>query len=131
MKCLSLRPVWAWAVIFGGKTIENRTWKTDYRGPLAIHASGSMQGADDAAAEVTRICGTEVPYTLDCGAVIGVVDLADCLDAAAPLKRADARWASRGCYHWVLRNPRPCRPFDVKGKLRLWDIPSTRIKLTS
>jgi hypothetical protein len=39
MKALSIRPPWAWAILHLGKTIENRTWKTRYRGPILLHAS--------------------------------------------------------------------------------------------
>ena len=34
-----MRPPWAWATIYGGKDVENRSWRTAYRGPLLIHAS--------------------------------------------------------------------------------------------
>ena len=39
MKALSLRPEWAMPVMLGLKTIECRSWKTDYRGELLICAS--------------------------------------------------------------------------------------------
>lgn len=35
---------WATLVVMGLKTIETRTWATDYRGPLFIHASKSKAG---------------------------------------------------------------------------------------
>ena len=37
MKCLSIQQPWAWAVVNGWKPIENRTWHTNYHGPLLIH----------------------------------------------------------------------------------------------
>jgi hypothetical protein len=39
MKTLSVRQPYAWLIVAGFKTIENRTWRTNYRGPLQIHAS--------------------------------------------------------------------------------------------
>ena len=42
-QCLSIRQPWAWAVCSGAKDIENRTWATEYRGPLAIQASAAKQ----------------------------------------------------------------------------------------
>lgn len=39
MKCLSQTQPWATLAAIGAKTIETRSWSTDYRGPLAIHAS--------------------------------------------------------------------------------------------
>lgn len=38
MKALTLQQPWAALVAQGHKTIETRSWKTNYRGPLAIHA---------------------------------------------------------------------------------------------
>jgi activating signal cointegrator 1 len=38
MKAITLHQPWAWLVAFGMKEVETRSWSTDYRGPLAIHA---------------------------------------------------------------------------------------------
>jgi hypothetical protein len=38
MRALTVSQPWAWAIIHGGKTIENRTRLWSYRGPLAVHA---------------------------------------------------------------------------------------------
>ena len=40
MKTLSIRQPFASLICRGIKTIENRSWKTTYRGKLLIHASG-------------------------------------------------------------------------------------------
>jgi len=40
MKALSIKQPYALYICTGIKTVENRTWKTDYRGRLIIHASG-------------------------------------------------------------------------------------------
>ncbi len=39
MKAISLTQPWATLVAIGAKRIETRSWGTNYRGPLAIHAS--------------------------------------------------------------------------------------------
>ena len=41
MRILTVRQPWAEAIVFGGKTVENRTTNIagDYRGPVAIHTS--------------------------------------------------------------------------------------------
>jgi len=39
MKALSLWQPWASAVAIGSKRIETRSWPTNYRGPIAIHAA--------------------------------------------------------------------------------------------
>lgn len=42
MKALTLTQPWATLVAVGAKTIETRSWRTDYRGPLAIHAAKGL-----------------------------------------------------------------------------------------
>lgn len=38
MKALTIRQPWASLIALGVKTIETRSWRTNYRGPIAIHA---------------------------------------------------------------------------------------------
>jgi len=57
MKALTVQQPWATLEAIKAKKIETRSWKTDYRGPLAIHASKDnkyihMRGKD-------YICGQE------------------------------------------------------------------------
>jgi len=40
VKTLSVKQPFASLICHGIKTVENRTWKTDYRGKILIHASG-------------------------------------------------------------------------------------------
>jgi activating signal cointegrator 1 len=42
MKTLTLTEPWATLMRLGEKNIETRSWKTNYRGPLAIHAAKTM-----------------------------------------------------------------------------------------
>lgn len=44
MKALTLTQPWATLVAIGAKTIETRSWNTNYRGPLAIHAAKTIPG---------------------------------------------------------------------------------------
>lgn len=39
MKCLSLWQPWASLIAIGAKQVETRSWRTKYRGPIAIHAA--------------------------------------------------------------------------------------------
>ena len=40
--CLSVRQPWAWLIVNGWKNVENRTWSTNVRGRILIHASKGM-----------------------------------------------------------------------------------------
>lgn len=42
MKAITLIQPWASLIAMGNKKIETRSWKTNHRGPLAIHAGASM-----------------------------------------------------------------------------------------
>lgn len=47
MYALTVKQPWASAIMAGLKRVENRTWRTDYRGPLAIHAGSSIDPAGE------------------------------------------------------------------------------------
>lgn len=40
--CLSVRQPWAWLIVNGYKTVENRTWHTSFRGRFLVHAAKTM-----------------------------------------------------------------------------------------
>ncbi len=46
MKTLTLTQPWATLVAIGAKRIETRSWATNYRGPLAIHAAKGWKRED-------------------------------------------------------------------------------------
>ena len=53
MKALTIKQPWAYLIIHGGKDIENRTWRTKYRGRILIHAAkADDKKSKDADAEV-------------------------------------------------------------------------------
>lgn len=113
MKTLTVRQPWASLIAAGLKDVENRTWRTNYRGLLAIHAgSGTDRHALDTYGHLL-----DNPDQLPHGAIIAVATLTDCVqDHESP-------WAIPGQWHWLLADPRPLRPFHAKGRLGLWEIP--------
>ncbi|MFN3261684.1 MAG: ASCH domain-containing protein [Pikeienuella sp.] len=88
---LSVRQPWAWAIIAGGKDIENRHWESVRRGGMVaarilIHASGQMQRQeyDSAAAFMAEIGVTcPPPATLRRGGLIGAVTVRGVVSASA------------------------------------------------
>ncbi len=103
MKALSVKEPWVGLIRAGKKTVETRTWKTNYRGPLLICASAS-------------------PKTELSGKAVCTVELVDC----RPMTKLDEAAACCEVYPdakaWVLRNIRPIEPFPVKGKLRIFEV---------
>jgi len=114
MKALTIIQPWAWAIIHGQKkAVENRTWRTDYRGGLYVHAGKKF-------ARLDRFPdGSPVPARgeLVFGAILGTVQLVDCVPAA---DRPGDPWAA-GPWCLVLADPRPlARPWPCGGALGLW-----------
>lgn len=111
MKALSLRQPWASLIADGRKTIETRTWRTRYRGPLAIHASAR-------------------PYAdLPTGGIIAVAWLYGCR-AMEESDEEDACIALfDGAYAWLLANVQPMPLIPCKGRLGLWTPPDDIMRM--
>jgi hypothetical protein len=120
MKTLSVIMPWAWLIMKRGKDVENRTWKTDYRGRILIHAS---KKPDPFLTEIVgRACsdelkGDELSELFSwCGKIIGSIEIVDCV------QNSNSKWAEQGMWHWVLKNPVLLKePIPARGSLGLWD----------
>ena len=111
MKCLTLHAQWAEAIFALGKDVENRSWATTYRGPLAIHASQRLD------VTICEALGLD-PSAVRTGAILGVVTLIDCVTDSHSL------WALPGQFHWLFENPRRCDiPIPFKGQRGLFAAP--------
>ena len=118
IKALSVRQPWAWAIIYGGKDVENRSWQAvnhglDYRGRVAIHASKTMGKGDyESDGDFIRSLAQDLPEARDLerGGIIGSVEIIDVVKTHA------SPWffGPRGL---VLANPAPCEFIPVKGAL--------------
>ena len=112
MKCLSVRQPWANAIFVDGKDVENRTWYTDYRGPLLIHAS---QRVESKAASDPRL--HKATNNIVVGAIVGVVLLLDVID------NSPSRWAEPDSWHWLLAEPQLlAAPIACAGKLGIFEV---------
>jgi hypothetical protein len=112
-KALSVRQPWAWAIIEGGKDVENRAWLTNYTGPLLIHAG--LQDDLDGWHFLDEM-GIRLPVDPPTGGLIGIVDLVNCVLGYESVWAQDRRW------HWVLKNPRPLPFVAYKGRLGLFNV---------
>lgn len=105
MKILTVCQPYASLIVSGQKLIENRTWRTNYRGPLAIHAGASKKYL------CTWHCRDDatLPDPMPFSAILGVVDLIDCVTFQdAWLKYAPLCGIHReGPLCWILSNHRP------------------------
>lgn len=93
IKALSIRQPFANRIAEGEKTIEYRTWKTPYRGPLLIVSS-------------------KRPKIEPVGCAVAIVRLSD----IQPSLEYD------DLFEWMLADVERIEPFPVKGRLGLYDV---------
>lgn len=129
---LSIRQPWAWCILHAGKDIENRSWRTRFRGSIALHAAKGLTKAEfeDCLATVHEITETQ-PFPafpaglalprleeLPRGGIVGVVDIVDCVSQS---KRPWFFGEDSGAYGFLLANPRPVEFIPVNGALGMFD----------
>ena len=119
MIALSIRVPWINLIMRGKKTIELRSWQTSYRGRLLLVTSKTI---DKDAPRWPHI------PPLPLGHAVGYCQLVRC----RPMLPADVNDArcpyTPGYYSWNLADIRPIKPFPVRGKLRLFDVPLPQSK---
>ncbi|OPC36171.1 ASCH domain-containing protein [Elizabethkingia miricola] len=137
-KALSIKQPWASLIAEGIKDIENRTWKTNFRGRIFIHASTPRKFdialTDDQTRLALPILEKAFSRNLPFGAIIGEVDIVDCVINHPSIwaEKSEGVFVGHTFYHkegikpiwnWVLANPvmydEPI--LNVKGKLSFWD----------
>ncbi len=150
MKTLSIKQPWASLIAHGIKDIENRTWKTNHRGKIYIHASASdklmktkpidimTENQIEVMSKYLRETKKEVFSKIErniYSCIIGEVEIIDCV-INHPSIWAEKTFIHQAnesnpdvdddviIYNWVLENPilydKPI--LNVKGKLSLWEF---------
>jgi hypothetical protein len=124
MKALTVKQPWAELIVLGMKDVENRTRRTHYRGPLAIHVSLTPSKLDGHFREIASLLDGALRHhaagareeNWDAGLVIGTVDLLDCV------RDSDSKRMFPDHWHWVFANPQRLDvPVPAKGRLGLWE----------
>src|SRR2546430_9590561 len=91
IRALSIRQPWAWLVVNGHKDIENRSWRTNHRGPLLIHASNNRTlTTPQKLAAIEKKYRVRLPREFDFGGIVGVFDVIDFV------KTHRSQWKLRG-----------------------------------
>lgn len=134
MKALSIKEPYASCIREKKKFIETRSWKTNYRGELLIHASSTgFMGDGSFANYVVNVLGVN-PFRQ--GVIHCKVRLVDCIKMDEEFIRKmisenrqeyNLGFYEPGRYAWVMEfieaydvNKQPV----VKGKLGIWDYES-------
>ncbi|MDD2377764.1 MAG: ASCH domain-containing protein [Bacilli bacterium] len=118
MKVITIRQPWASLIVYGYKKFEYRSWKTNYRGELLIHAGKTY---DKNELLMFNSLGIEFPT----GCIIGKVVLEDCLKVTDDLKQKNqliyGLTKDFVGYAWKLTNPIIVDKIYLNGKLSLWE----------
>jgi len=124
MKVVSIREPYASLIKDGIKTIETRSWRTKYRGPIYIHSCMSKQQIKE---EVGKLIKSELKY----GYILCKAELVDCIymDEEFIEKEKIRDYNNFICgryevgrYAWVLSNVEILdEPIKIKGQLGLWN----------
>lgn len=117
MKAISIRQPWAWLIVNGYKDIENRSWRTKYRGQVLIHASQGVKKAEyERAKELTERLGITLPdsSSFETGGIVGVATITDCVE------QSESPWFF-GEKGFALTDARPLNFIQMKGKLSFFE----------
>lgn len=123
MKAFTVYQPYAYAIIAGLKQYETRPRRTHIRGRVAVHAAKGNPKF------VTLAVDMALPETmkLHYGAVLGTVEIADCVPVEEIVHTLSEREKALGDYSsgrfaWVLRNPVAfSTPVPAKGKQGWWN----------
>ncbi len=121
MKALTICQPYAELIARGDKVIENRTWPTNHRGVIAIHAGKSRAwlGDEDEEAALYAVDVRAIPF----GAIVATARIAGCYRVNnLPADLVDNEHAN-GPWCWVLRDVKRCEPYPIRGAQGLWDLP--------
>lgn len=122
MKTITLKQPWASLIAYGYKKYEFRTWKTNYRGEILIHAG---KGIDKEAMKRVKEYNLEYPS----GKIIAKVKIVDCikLDENKNRKICSENRKVYGYnnyegYAWLLSDPEFVDVDEkISGRLSFWE----------
>ena len=106
MKALSIQPDYACLIFIGEKTVECRTWKTNYRGEILICSTAK------------KIKHTIPGHALCTVRLVDVVPFTEEHLYAACMDESEM---PEDAYAWIFEDLRMIRPIPLKGKLSLWE----------
>lgn len=132
MRAISLWQPWASLVVRGDKQYETRGWRTDYRGPLLIHAAKKIDAdirwyCRDFADLLNdqQLLAENLPF----GAIVGKVELvavfrAEDIRSSLTEKELEFGNYADGRFAWKLANPELfAEPVPFKGSQGFFEVP--------
>lgn len=129
MKIITLIQPWANLVVLGAKQIETRSWPTNIRGTIGIHAGKKIDKSvflDPTYKEIFERHNI-TPQNIITSAIIGTCDIVDVQKTElliSTLSKSEELLGnfSPGRYGWILSNIKQINPItNIKGKLGFWN----------
>lgn len=118
LPCISVRQPWADLIVDGVKDIENRTWPTDFRGAILVHAPRKVDWPAADRFRDSLPIGPMGEYEPVIGAIVGVAELVGCVSGHP------SRFF-QGPYGFVLERPaRLPEPVPAPGRLGIFNVPA-------
>lgn len=156
MKAITIKQPWAYLICAGIKDIENRSWKTNFRGRVLIHAGKGRQYSIQQLLNLNQKqvfdekigCEYDFVKTFPKGAIIGSVEIVDCVINHPSIWAEKSNGYSQSypngvpviygnkkhppIYNWVLANPilYPKPIENIKGKLSFWEYSSDNLEIS-
>ena len=127
MKVLSIKEPYATLIANGDKLIETRSWKTNYRGELYIHASSTKIVKRYLTNQY--VLNISKNLKMNYGNIICKAKLVDCIymdqGFIDSIKEKQKEYYlgqyELGRYAWVLEDVELIKPIPAKGKLNIWN----------
>jgi hypothetical protein len=130
MRVLSIQQPWASLIMHGRKPIELRSWPTQHRGPLAVHAARRFGAAQRRLCIESPMCGVLARVgirrlaDLPLGCILGTVTVLDCVPASDVADSLEFP-AAPDDFAWLLADPEPLpAPIPYIGQLGLCELPA-------
>lgn len=136
MKGLTLTQPWASLIASGHKRVETRVWRTNYRGPIAIHAAKGFPADAQYFASEERSFG-RITGNVPLSAIVAVANLNGCRfteDVVSQISDLERRLGnySPGRYAFFLSDIRALpEPIPFRGALSLWNVPDDIVEQIS
>jgi len=117
-----IRQPGAWLIVNGYKDIENRTWSTDLRGRVYVHAGRRIKSGDfQEQRDYIRESGLILPEEPPLGAIVGEVTITDCVDTSS------SPWFC-GPYGFLLSSPVVYKdPIPYRGQLGFFEVDESEV----
>lgn len=128
MKVLSLKEPFATLIYEKKKMIETRSWKTNYRGELFIHASKTKVSKENL--KNLELMSLVDNKNMNFGYIICKCNLVDCIYMTEEYvhnmefnnhQEYICGEYSEGRYAWILEDIEVIDPIKAKGKLGIWN----------